>query len=117
MSQADLIVFEVFQSVADNTDSHVDKIRRRYFEHCLRELLSVLVNLLDNTTQLTLSHRLACNVQNKISRHSKTLTQIVFHLCEQDSLESATYLLSTTLSTDHQSAVAISMKATTQICP
>lgn len=41
-----LIVMNIFESVADDTDSHVDQIRRGHLEDLLRELLTVLVDLL-----------------------------------------------------------------------
>lgn len=44
---------DVFQSVADHTNSHVDQIRRGHLEHLLGELLTVLVDLLSaNTNKL-----------------------------------------------------------------
>jgi len=48
-SSCDLIVLKILECIADDTDSHVDQIRRRNFKHCLRELLPVLVDLLYNT--------------------------------------------------------------------
>lgn len=51
-----LIVMDVFQSVADHTDSHVDQIGRGHLEHLLGELLTVLVDLLSsNTSKLLIS--------------------------------------------------------------
>lgn len=41
-----LIIMDIFECVADNTDSHVDQVRRGYFKDLLRELLTVLVNFL-----------------------------------------------------------------------
>lgn len=45
-----LIIMDVFQSVANDTDSHVDKIGRGHLEHLLGELLTVLVDLLNANT-------------------------------------------------------------------
>lgn len=51
-----LIVMDVFQSVADHADSHVDQIGRGHLEHLLGELLTVLVDLLSsNTGELLMS--------------------------------------------------------------
>lgn len=36
----------VFERVADHADAHVDQVRGGHLEHLLRELLTVLVDLL-----------------------------------------------------------------------
>ena len=41
-----LVVVDVLQGVADHADAHVYQVRRRHLEHLLRELLPVLVDLL-----------------------------------------------------------------------
>lgn len=42
---------DVFQGVADNTDSHVDQVGRSHLEHVLGELLTILVDLLNANTK------------------------------------------------------------------
>lgn len=46
-----LIVMDIFQCVADNTDPHVDQVRGGHFKDLLRELLTILVDLLHTRTQ------------------------------------------------------------------
>lgn len=45
-----LIVVNVFERVADDTNPHVDQVRRGHFEDLLGELLPVLVDLLHTST-------------------------------------------------------------------
>lgn len=51
-----LIVMDVFQSVADHTNSHVDQIGRGHLEHLLGELLTVLVDFLSANTNKLLTN-------------------------------------------------------------
>lgn len=41
-----LIIMNIFERVADNTNSHVDQVRGGHLKDLLRELLTVLVDLL-----------------------------------------------------------------------
>lgn len=46
MDRKYLIVMNIFQSVADHTDAHVDQVRGGHLEDLLGELLTILVDLL-----------------------------------------------------------------------
>lgn len=46
-----LIVMNIFQRVADDTNPHVDQVRGGYFKDLLRKLLTILVDLLHTHTQ------------------------------------------------------------------
>ncbi len=39
---------DIFERVADHADAHVDQVRGSHLEHLLGELLSVLVDLLQD---------------------------------------------------------------------
>ena len=41
-----LVIMDVFKCVADHTDAHVHQVRGSHLKNLLRELLSVLVDLL-----------------------------------------------------------------------
>lgn len=41
-----LIIMNILERVADNTDSHVDQVRRGHFKDLLGKLFAVLVDLL-----------------------------------------------------------------------
>lgn len=46
MDRKYLIIVNIFQRVADDAYSHVDQIRGGHFKDLLRELLTVLIDLL-----------------------------------------------------------------------
>jgi len=50
----DLLVTDVLDCVADDADSHVDQIRRRNFKHGFGELLTILIDLLQQSTLTSL---------------------------------------------------------------
>jgi hypothetical protein len=43
-----LLVADVLERVRDDADAHVDEVGRRHLKHRLRELLAVLIDLLQN---------------------------------------------------------------------
>lgn len=53
LENTNLIIVDVFQGVADHTDAHVDQVRGGHLEHLLRELLTILVDLLHRKQNIT----------------------------------------------------------------
>ena len=45
----DLFISNIFDGVRNHADAHVEEVGRRHFKHCLRKLLPVFVNFLQNT--------------------------------------------------------------------
>lgn len=45
-----LIIMNIFESVAHNTNSHVDQVRGGHFKDLLGELLTILIDLLHTVT-------------------------------------------------------------------
>ena len=65
-----LVIVNILERVADHTDAHVDQVGRRHLEDLLRELLAVLVDLLQGALHRGQSHRdTVCSQSSPASPH------------------------------------------------
>ena len=67
-----LIIMNIFERVADNSNAHVDQVRGGHFKDLFRELLTVLVDLLHTKPdRYIFTSQLLQTVQNIIKKSTE----------------------------------------------